>query len=228
MAELFQRDSNVADGVLSLTRLTEILELHRKNASLSDLYFLQSLCFDLPETADGHGVRFVLWQPIAEFLRFGFEVELQEILCHGHVAIVFLDHGAASFANRIGVEAEAVRRVAPKSMITSGPEILLQLVDGLAADPELDPKAGEKLIRMVRAYRTAIRKGDHSDLPSLRAQLSELAGSAGEEDIRRCIGLMRRAEAERAWPANSSALLSERSLSRDWLDAEEDAAWSHL
>ncbi len=228
MPELFQRDFKVANGSLSPSRLSEVLNLHRKNGSLSDLYFLPSLCFDLPETADGQGVRFVLWQPIAEFLRFGFEVELQEVLFRGHLAIVFLDHDAASFATRIGCEAEAIRRVSPTSMITSGPEILLQLIDGLTTNPEVDPKAGEKLLRMARAYRTAIRKGDHSDLPSLRAQLSELAGGAGEEEIRRCVDLMRRAEAERAWPSNSSALLSERSLARDWLDAEEDAAWSHL
>ena len=228
MAELFQRDAELAESGRSLALLTDVLELHRKNGSLSDLYFLPSLCFDLPETADGQGVRFVLWQPIAEFLRFGFDIEMQELLCHGHLGIVFLDHDAARFASRLGAEVEAVRRVAPKSMITSGPEILLQLIDGLVTNPEIDPKVGEKLVRMARAFRAAIRRGDHSDLPSFRAQLSELAGSAGEEDIRRCIDLLRRAESERSWPANSSALLSEHSLARDWLDAEEDAAWSHL
>jgi hypothetical protein len=195
MAELTHRESTVADEALAISRLMDVLELHRKNGSLNDLYFLPSLCFDLPETADGNGVRFVLWQPIAEFLRFGFEVEVQEVLCHGHLAIVFLDHEAANFARRISREVELIRRVEPRSMISSGPEI---------------------------------RKGDHSDLPFLRAQLSELAGSAGEEEVRRCIDVMRRAETERSWPANSSALLSERSLARDWLNPEEDAAWGHL
>ena len=149
MAELFQREAKLTEGARSLALLTDVLELHRKNGRLSDLYSLPSLCFDLPETADGEGVRFVLWQPIAEFLRFGFDVEMQELLCHGHLAIVFLDHDAARYASRLGTEVEAVLRVAPKSLITSGPEILLQLIEGLVTNPELDPKSGEKLVRIV-------------------------------------------------------------------------------
>lgn len=228
MAKLLPEDPKISHGAPSTASFAEVLELHRKGGSLSDLYFLQSLCFDLPETADSYGVRFVLWQPIAQFLRFGFQIELQEILFEGHLVIIFLGHDAAEFARKIGDEAEALRRVAPKSMISNGPEILLQLVDGLANNPELDPTAGEKFLRMARGYRSAIRSGDHTDLPSLRAQLSELAGSAGEEEVRLCIDLLRQMEAERSWPANSSALLSERSLAREWLDAEEERAWSHL
>ena len=228
MAELTGQESENLVKQQPQERLGEVLELHRTNGSLTDLYFLNSICFDLPDTADGQGVRFVLWQPLAEFLRFGFEVEVQELLFQGHLAIVFVEHDAAKFAQRIASAVEAVRRAEPKSMISSGPEVLLQLVDGLLGDQELHPKAAEKLLRMARAYRSAIRRGDHSDLPSLRAQLSELAGSSGEEDIRRCIDLLRRADAERSWLANSSARLSERSLAREWLDAEEDAAWSHL
>lgn len=228
MAELTRHQSTDLLRQNSQEHLAEVLDLHRTNGSVADLYFLANICFDLPDTADGEGVRFVLWQPVAEFLRFGFDVEVQELLFEGHLAIVFVEHDAARFAKRISSEIETLRRTAPRTLISSGPEVLLQLVDGLVGNPELEPRAAEKLLRMARAYRTAIRAGDHSDLPYLRAQLSEMASSAVEDDIRRCIDLLRRADAERTWPANSSARLSERSLARDWLDAEEDAAWSHL
>src|ERR1035441_8672117 len=90
-----------ASKVSSREAFDEILRLHREHAAAKDLYFLDHLSFPLGETRDRLGMRFVLWQPIALFLQYGFHVEIMEHMCGGHVVLAYLEHDAAAVAEKI-------------------------------------------------------------------------------------------------------------------------------
>ena len=206
----------------------EVLHLHREGAPTKDLYFLDHLSFPLSETSDRLGVRFVLWQPIALFLQYGFYVEIMEEMCGGHVVLANLEHDAAAVAGKIVPRIEATRRKEPLWMMSSGPEVLLKVADDIADEPLLHPATAEKMHRMLREFKRAIRRGDYSGRSAFRAQLSELAAVSAESDVRRCIEFLRASEEARSWPPHSAALASEQALARDWLTPEEDTAWSYL
>ena len=206
----------------------EILRLHREGAPARDLYFLDHLSFSLDETSDRLGVRFVLWQPIALFLQYGFYVEIMEEMCGGHVVLAYLQHDAAAVVKKIIPQIEATRRKEPLWMMSSGPEVLLKVADEIADEPLLHPGTTEKMHRMLREFKRAIRRGDYSGLSVFRAQLSELAAVSSESDVRKCIEFLRASEEARSWPPHSAALASEQALAREWLTPEEDEAWSYL
>jgi hypothetical protein len=219
---------SVASRVSTREAYNEILHLHREHAPAKDLYFLDHLSFPLNETSDRLGVRFVLWQPVALFLQYGFHVEIMEHMCGGHVVLANLEHDAAAVAGKIIPPIEATRRKEPLWMMSSGPEVLLKVADEIADEPELHPGTAEKMHRMLRQFKSAVRRGDLSGLPAFRAQLSELAAVSTESDVRRCIEYLRATEDARSWPPHSAALASEQALAREWLTPEEDAAWSYL
>jgi hypothetical protein len=131
-------------------------------------------------------------------------------------------------AEKIIPEIEATRRREPRWMISCGPEVLVQVVGGIADDPFLHPDTSEKIHRMLREFKSAVRRGDYSGLSAFRAQLSELAAVSSESDVRKCIEFLRAGEEARSWPRHSAALASEQALAREWLTPEEDAAWSYL
>ena len=215
--QLFSRDA-----------FNEVLRLHRERAPLADVYFLNHLCFPLDETRDHFGLRFVLWHPVALFLQYGFQIEIIESMCEGHVILAYLGHDAAAFAEKIVPPMEAARRLHPLWMQSSGPQVLLHVVGEVSESPLLHPNAAEKMGRMRIEFKSAIRRGDYTFLSALRAQLAELSAGSTESDIRKCIELLRASEDADSWPPSSTGLASERSLARDWLTVEEDAAWSHL
>jgi len=214
--------------LVSRDAFDEVLRLHRQRAPLEDVYLLNHLCFPLDETRDPLGLRFVLWQPVALFLLYGFQVEIIERMCEGHVILAYLDHDAAAFTSKIVPPIEASRRMHPQAMLSSGWEILLHLVADVYKDPFLHPDTADKMHRMRLEFKSAVRRGDYSGLSALRAQLSELSATSTESDVRRCIELLRESEDASGWPLHSAGLASERSLARVWLSAEEDAAWSYL
>ena len=151
----------------------EVLRLHREGAQAKDLYFLPHLSFALDETRDPLGVRFVLWQPVALFLQYGFHVEIIEHMCGGHVVLANLEHAAAAIAEKIIPLIEATRRKEPLWMMSSGPQVLLHLVKEIAGEPLLSPATAERMNRMLREFKSAVRRGDYSGLSAFRAQLSE-------------------------------------------------------
>jgi hypothetical protein len=207
----------------------EVLALHRKRASAEDVQFLYHLCFPLEDTADPKGMRFVLWQPVALFLQYGFQVEIEEEMCQGQVVLAYLRHDAAAFTRQIIPEIEPVRSMQPITMVSSGPQVLLHVLTELCDDPSRRPDSGEKIQRMLMGYKSAVRRGDYSGRSASRAQLSELVAESAETDVRACIEfLLAGGEEARNWPPHSAALASERVLAREWLTPEEDAAWSHL
>ena len=219
---------SVASRVRSREAFDEVLRLHREGSPARDLYFLQHLCFALDETRDSIGVRFVLWQPVALFLQYGFHVEIIEHMCDGHVILANLEHDAAAFTEKIIPEIEQTRRNEPLWMISSGPQVLVQLLMVMADEPWIQPSTSEKIHRMLREFKNAVRRGDYSGLSALRAQLSELAAESSEADVRKCIEFLRASAETRSWPPHSAALASELTLAREWLTPEEDAAWSYL
>ena len=206
----------------------KVLRLHRERAPLPSVYILDHLCFPLDETRDRLGLRFVLWQPLALFLQYGFRIEIIERMCEGHVILAYLEHNAAAFTNKIIPLIEAARRKHPLWMHSSGPQVLPHVLAEVSEFPDLHPDTAEKMHRMRLAFKSAVRRGDNSGLSALRAQLSELSATSPEPDLRKCIELLSASEDARSWPPHSAGLASERSLARDWLTAEEDAAWSHL
>lgn len=205
----------------------EILRLDRKNAPAEEVQFLDYLCFRLNESAARY--RFVLWQPVALFLQHGFDVCIEEQLCRGQVVLADLHEAAAQFVMKIVPVVESVRRKNPILMVTSGPQILLHLLPELAENLRWhDQSASEKVQLMYLEFKSAVRRGDYSGLSALRAQLSTLAATASESEVRACIDFLHSAGDARNWPDHATALASERVLARDWLTPEEDAAWSHL
>jgi hypothetical protein len=219
---------SLASGFSSREAYDEILRLHREHADAKEVYFLDHLSFPLNETSDRVRVRYVLWQPLSLFLQYGFYVEIMEHLCGGHVVLANLEHDAAAVAGKIIPPIEETRRQEPEWMCGSGPEVLLHVVKEVADEPLLSPATAEKLNRMLRKFKSAVRHGDFSGLPAYRAQLSELAAVSPESDVRRCIEYLRASEDARSWPPHSAALASEHALAREWLTPEEDAAWSYL
>lgn len=208
----------------------EVLAIHRKRAPAVEVHFLKHLCFPLDETADPAGLRFVLWQPVALFLHYGFEVVIEEQMCRGQVALVYLGHDAAAFTKKIIPPIEAVRRKNPLWIVSSGPEVLLKVLMDVSDRLRWHDQAiAEKVDRMRMEFKRAVRRGDYSGLSALRGQLSELAAESADSDVRACVEFLRKAgEDAHSWPPHSAALASERVLARDWLTPEEDAAWSHL
>jgi hypothetical protein len=220
----------LTSGISSREAYDEILHLHREHAPAKDLYFLDHLSFPLNETSDRLRVRFLLWQPVALFLQYGFYVEIMEHMCGGHVVVANLEHDAAAVAGRIIPPIEATRRKEPEWMIYSGPQVLLHVLAEVADEPFLNPATAEKMHRMLREFKSAVRRGDYSGLSALRAQLSELAAVSTESDVRSCIEYLylRASDDAHSWPPHSAALASEQALAREWLTPEEDAAWSYL
>lgn len=208
----------------------EVLRLHRCRATAEEVHFLQHLCFSLDETVDPAGLRYVLWQPVALFLQCGFQIEIEELMCNGQVVLAYIGHDAAAFTEKIIPRIEAVRREYPLWVVSSGPQVLLHVLANVAESLRShDRSAAEQVQRMLVEYKNAIRRGDYSGLPALRAQLSELGAVSTESDLRSCVQFLRTAhEGMHGWPLSSAALASEAVLARDWMTPEEDAAWSHL
>ncbi len=219
---------SVASNESSREMFNEVLRLHREGAPAEDLYSLHHLSFALDETRDHLGVRFVLWRPVALFLQYGFHVEIIEDMCGGHVVLANLERDAAAVTEKIIPEIEKTRRQEPLWMIDNGPRVLFEVVRGIADEPWLNPATAEKIHRMLREFKSAVRRGDYSGLSAFRAQLSELASVSPESDVRKCIEFLRASEESRIWPPHSAALASEQALAREWLTPEEDAAWSYL
>ena len=217
-----------ASKVSSREAFDEILRLHRELAAAKDFYLLDHLSFPLGETRDRLGMRFVLWQPIALFLQYGFPVEIMEHMCGGHVVLANLEHDAAAVAEKIIPEIERTRLKEPLWMMSSGPQVLVQVLGVTAEESWFDHATTEKIHRMLREFKSAVRRGDYSGHSAFRAQLSELAAVSSESDVRKCIEFLRAGEEARSWPPHSAALASEQALAREWLTPEEDAAWSYL
>lgn len=222
------RADSVSSKEFSREAFDEVLRLHREGAPANDVYLLHHLNFALDETRDHLGVRFVLQQPVALFLQYGFHVEIVEHMCGGHVVLANLDHDAAAVAEKIVPEIEATRRREPLWMISSGPQVLVQVLMVMAEESWFHPAIAEKIHRILREFKSAVRRGDYSGLSAFRAQLSELAAVSPESDVRKCIEFLRASEEARSWPPHSAALASEQALAREWLTPEEDAAWSYL
>ena len=214
--------------MVSRQAFDEVLRLHRQRAPLEDVYVLNHLCFPLDETRDPLGLRYVLWHPVALFLQYGFQIKIIEHMCEGHVVLAYMEYDAAAFTKEIVPPIEAARRKHPLWMHSSGPQVLLDVVTEVSESPHLHSVTAEKMRRMRLAFKSAVRRGEYSGLSALRAQLSELSATSSESDVRKCIELLRAGEDPRGWPLHSAGLASERSLARDWLTVEEDAAWSHL
>jgi hypothetical protein len=210
----------------------DLLRLHRKRAPAEEVHFLDRLCFPLDETADAVGLRFVLWQPVALFLQHGFQVEIEGEMCDGQVVLAYVRHDGAAFLNKIIQQVDRGRRLYPQIAVSSGPQILIQVLPAIANDLQLffGEHSYQEVFRMLRPFKDAIRRGDYLGLPALRAQLAEYAAaSIKESDLRACIEILRAGgEDGCSWPPHSAALASERALARDWLTPEEDAAWSYL
>ncbi|HEY4364214.1 MAG TPA: hypothetical protein VGN17_24805 [Bryobacteraceae bacterium] len=207
----------------------EILRLHRQGAPAQEVHFQGNLCFPLGQTADPTGLRYVLWYPVALFLKFGFEIEIEEQLCEGQVALAYMGHEAATFASKITPQIERVRRKYPMWVVSSGPQVLVHVLTHLSESLLWhDQGTAEKIQRMTMEFKSAVRRGDYSGLSALRAQLSELAGSSSESDVRVCVDYLRNAMEETGSRIPTATLASERVLARDWLTPEEDVAWSHL
>ena len=219
-----------ASNFAPLQEFEEILRLHRRRASIEEVLFLEHLCFSLPNTADSAGVRYVLWEPVALFLQHGFHIEIEERLCHGQVALAYLKRDAAAFADKILPRIEIDRRRYPQASVTSGPQIGIQRLPEIAEGLRwVDQPAFERLERMLQTFKNAVRRGDFSGLPALRAELAELAAVAEERDIVACVQFLRAgALQESSRPEGSASLASQSALARDWLTPEEDAAWSYL
>jgi hypothetical protein len=206
--------------------LERILDLHRQHAPAQEVYLIDKLCFPLEHTSDPLGVRYVLWTPLARFLEFAFPVEILDEMCEGHLLLANLSHEAAMIAEKLTPLIDRECRKQPFFMLSSGPQVMVSVASMVSSDVETRPQFAEKIGRMYEAYKGSVRKGQYSGLPALRAQLSEFALTATESELKKCIEILRH-EAD-TWPFNSAAQASERSLARDWLTPEEDAAWSHL
>ena len=151
-------------------------------------------------------------------------------MCSGQVVLAYLPHDGARFANKIIPVIEEDRRRYPHMAVSSGPEILIQVLPAIAEHFHwVDQITFEEIESYVRRIPDRRPAGSHSGLPALRAQLSELAAASDESNVRACIEFLRiGASWASDWPQHSAALVSEQSLARNLSTPEEDAAWSYL
>jgi hypothetical protein len=207
-----------------------LLEAHRQGRPAREVQFFDHLCFALEGTRDVNGVKYVLWRPFAQFIEQHFDFEIEETICEGEVVLAYLDHAVENFVRKTVRFIENGRRKSPYFTPESSYQVIIgtipEVVAWLRSNGELD--LARLAETMHRDFKRAVRSGQFGSALR-RSRLSALASQAPDWAVDTCIDFLRCIETDsyESQPI-SIALASERSLARDWLTPEEEAAWSYL
>jgi hypothetical protein len=214
------------------TNFNLLLEAHRAAWDNRKVQCLPSLCFPFPETNDGKGMRYALWHPVTRLLELSFPIEIEEWMCNGEVALVYLERDTGRLIEGIYPEIEEARRGNPyygaQSALQLTAHALLRVRDDL--EMQQSGTAGvvdEMRTRFVRYIRTDSRSLDP------RWALAEAARTTPRWAASACLTFLNSVSGVTGQDSadlglQSLALASESSLGRDWLRPEEEAAWSYL
>jgi hypothetical protein len=166
---------------------------------------------------------------VVELLRQGLDLEVEQWICQGEVAISSLPNAAAKIATIICPRIEVERKKNPMAAADSASQLLISCLSYVVHDlRRSDPVVAETIEELRTKFWSSTRK---RSLPQERKanELVQLAVSSPQWAVDACRDFLQHVhDFSAADPALSTALASEAILAQDWLRPEEEEAWRYL